>query len=98
MSELFERLAEKVGEERAERIVELKVQQRVQQIKIDTIKNIMDYFKCSLEEALDALEITGKEALKIQKIICDIYKNNKTNTNILYKVTIPCVQKLIKLR
>ncbi len=30
----------------------------------------------------EILEITGKEALKIQKIICDIYKNNKTNTNI----------------
>ncbi len=73
MSELFERLAEKVGEERAERIVELKVQQRVQQIQIDAIKNIMDYFKCSLEEALDALEITGKEraiiARQLQKTI-----------------------------
>ena len=67
MSELFERLAEKVGEERAERIVELKVQQRVQQIQIDAIKNIMDYFKCSLEEALDALEITGKERAIIAK-------------------------------
>ncbi len=67
MSELFERLAEKVGEERAERIVELKVQQRVQQIQIDAIKNIMDYFKCSLEEALDALEITGKERANIAK-------------------------------
>ena len=73
MSELFERLAEKVGEERAERIVELKVQQRVQQIQIDAIKNIMDYFKCSLEEALDALEITGKEraiiARQLQKTV-----------------------------
>ena len=73
MSELFERLAEKVGEERAERIVELKVQQRVQQIQIDASKNIMDYFKCSLEEALDALEITGKEraiiARQLQKTI-----------------------------
>ena len=73
MSELFERLAEKVGEERAERIVELKVQQRVQQIQIDAIKNIMDYYKCSLEEALDALEITGKEraiiARQLQKTI-----------------------------
>ena len=25
---------------------------------------------------LEELEISGKEALKIQKIICDIYKNN----------------------
>ena len=73
MSELFERLAEKVGEERAERIVELKVQQRVQQIQIDAMKNIMDYFKCSLEEALDALEITGIEraiiARQLQKTV-----------------------------
>lgn len=67
MSESFERLAEKVGKERAERIVELKVQQRVQQIQIDAIKNMMDYCKCSLEEALNALEITGKERAIIVK-------------------------------
>ena len=48
MSELFERLADKVAEERAE------------QTKIDAIKNMMDYFKCSLEEALNAQKLQGK--------------------------------------
>ena len=55
MCESFERLADKVAEERAE------------QTKIDAIKNMMDYFKCSLEEALNALKITGKERAIIAK-------------------------------
>ena len=48
MCESFERLADKVAEERAE------------QTKIDAIKNMMDYFKCSLEEALNAQKLQGK--------------------------------------
>ena len=59
MCESFERLADKVAEERAE--------QRAEQTKIDAIKNMMDYFKCSLEEALNALKITGKERAIIAK-------------------------------
>ena len=32
---------------------------RVEQVKTDAIRHIMNYMKCSMEEALDALEIEG---------------------------------------
>ena len=53
--ESFTRLANKVGDERAE------------QTTIKDIKLMMKNFKCSLEEALDALEIKGKERAIIAK-------------------------------
>ncbi len=53
MCESFERLADKVAEERAE--------QRAEQTKIDAIKLMMKNMKCTLEDALNILEITGKE-------------------------------------
>ena len=31
------------------------------QVKTDAIRHIMDYMKCSMEEAFDALEIEGDE-------------------------------------
>ena len=34
---------------------------RVEQVKTDAIRHIMNYMKCSMEEALDALEIEGDE-------------------------------------
>ncbi|MDO4804769.1 MAG: hypothetical protein Q4A32_08115 [Lachnospiraceae bacterium] len=55
MCESFERLADKVAEQAAE------------QTKIDDIRHMMDYFKCSLEEALNALNITGKNRAVIAK-------------------------------
>ena len=59
MCESFERLAnkyaDKVGDERAE------------QTKIDMIKLMMKNMKCTLEDALNALEITGKDRAVIAK-------------------------------
>ena len=53
MCESFERLADKVAEERAE--------QRAEQTTVNNIRLIMKNLKCSLEEALNTLEITGKD-------------------------------------
>ena len=64
MCELFTRLANKVGDERAE------------QTTIKDIKLMMKIFKCSLEEALDALEIKGKE----RAIIASSCRNNNRIT------------------
>ncbi len=55
MCESFERLADKVGD------------LRVEQTKIDIIKLMMKNMKCTLEEALNALEIKGKERAVIAK-------------------------------
>ena len=52
MCESFERLADKVAEERAE--------QRAEQTTVNNIRLMMKNLKCSLEEALNTLEITGK--------------------------------------
>ena len=55
MCESFSRLANKVGDERAE------------QTTINNIKLMMKNMKCTLEEALNALEIKGKERAIIAK-------------------------------
>ena len=55
MCESFERLADKVGDLRAE------------QTKIDMIKLMMKNMKCTLEEALNVMEIKGKERVVIAK-------------------------------
>ena len=57
MCESFSRLANKVGDERAE------------QTTINNIKLMMKNMKCSLEEALNALEIKGKERAIIAKAL-----------------------------
>ena len=59
MCESFERLADKVAEERAE--------QRAEQTTVNNIRLIMKNLKCSLEEALNTLEITGKDRAIIAK-------------------------------
>jgi len=59
MCESFEKLADKVADKRAE------------QSRIDTlagnIKVLMKNMKCSLEDALNTLEITGKDRAVIAK-------------------------------
>ena len=55
MCESFTKLADKVADERAE------------QTTINYIKLMMKNMKCSLEDALDALEIKGKERAIIAK-------------------------------
>ena len=55
MCESFERLADKVAEERAE------------QTTVNNIRLMMKNLKCSLEEALNTLEITGKDRAIIAK-------------------------------
>lgn len=57
MCESFEKLANKVGDERAE------------QTTINNIKLMMKNLKCSLEDALNALEIKGKERAIIAKAL-----------------------------
>ena len=59
MCESFERLADKVAEERAE--------QRAKQTTVNNIRLMMKNLKCSLEEALNTLEITGKDRAIIAK-------------------------------
>ena len=59
MCESFERLADKVAEERAE--------QRAEQTTVNNIRLMMKNLKCSLEEALNTLEITGKDRAIIAK-------------------------------
>ena len=49
MCEAFEVLVNKIADAREE------------QVKTDAIRHIMNYMKCSMEEALDALEIEGDE-------------------------------------
>ena len=55
MCESFEKLAEKRADERAE------------QTKVDMIKKMMTNLKLSLEQALDAAEVKGKERAIISK-------------------------------
>ncbi|MBE5896450.1 MAG: hypothetical protein E7281_01680 [Lachnospiraceae bacterium] len=55
MCESFTKLADKVADERAE------------QTTINNIKLMMKNMKCSLEDALNALEIKGKERAIIAK-------------------------------
>ena len=55
MCESFTNLADKVADERAE------------QTTINNIKLMMKNMKCSLDEALNALEIKGKERAIIAK-------------------------------
>ncbi len=55
MCESFTKLADKVADERAE------------QTTINNIKLMMKNMKCSLEEALNVLEIKGKERAIIAK-------------------------------
>ena len=63
MCESFERLADKVAEERAEQ----RAEQATVQTKINAIKLMMKNMKCTLEDALNILEITGKERAIIAK-------------------------------
>ena len=55
MCESFSRLANKVGDAREE------------QTKVNMIKLMMKNMKCTLEDALDAFEIKGKERAIIAK-------------------------------
>ena len=55
MCESFTKLADKVADERAE------------QTTVNNIKLMMKNMKCSLEDALNALEIKGKERAIIAK-------------------------------
>ena len=55
MCESFTKLSDKVADERAE------------QTTINNIKLMMKNMKCSLEDALNALEIKGKERAIIAK-------------------------------
>ena len=55
MCESFVRLADKVGEERAE------------QTTVNNIRLMMKNLKCSMEEALNTIEITGKDRAIIAK-------------------------------
>ena len=70
MCESFERLADKVAEERAEQRAE---QTTVNNIRLmmknlkNNIRLMMKNLKCSLEEALNTLEITGKDRAIIAK-------------------------------
>ena len=57
MCEAFEKLAEKVADERAE------------QVTNKYIKAIMKSAKCSLEEALDMLKLQGKSAQCMRKCL-----------------------------
>ena len=65
MSELFERLADKVAEERAEQ----RAEQATVQTKVDVIKLMMKNMKCTLEDALNILEITGKDRAVMAKML-----------------------------
>ena len=57
MCEAFEVLVNKIADAREE------------QVKTDAIRHIMNYMKCSMEEALDALEIKGEERIIIAERI-----------------------------
>jgi NACalpha-BTF3-like transcription factor len=55
MCESFTKLADKVAEEREE------------QTKVNDVRLVMKNLKCSLEDALNTLEISGKERAIIAK-------------------------------
>ena len=59
MCESFEKLANKYADDIAS--------ERVEQTKINNIKLMMKNMKCSLEDALNVLEIKGKERAIIAK-------------------------------
>ena len=59
MCESFTKLADKVAEERADL--------REEQIKVNAVRLMMKNLKCSLEDALNTLEISGKERAIIAK-------------------------------
>ena len=63
MSESFERLADKVAEKRAEQ----RAEQIAKQTTVNCIRLMMKNVPCSLDEALNALEITGKDRAIIAK-------------------------------
>lgn len=59
MCESFTKLADKVAEERADL--------REEQTKVNDVRLMMKNLKCSLEDALNTLEISGKERAIIAK-------------------------------
>jgi len=59
MCESFSKLADKVADERADL--------REEQTKVNAVRLIMKNLKCSLEDALNTLEISGKERAIIAK-------------------------------
>jgi len=59
MCESFSKLADKVADERADL--------REEQTKVNAVRLIMKNLKCSLEDALNTLEISGKEREIIAK-------------------------------
>lgn len=59
MCESFSKLADKVADERADL--------REEQTKVNDVRLIMKNLKCSLEDALNTLEISGKERAIIAK-------------------------------
>ena len=59
MCESFSKLADKVADERADL--------REEQTKVNAVRLIIKNLKCSLEDALNTLEISGKERAIIAK-------------------------------
>lgn len=63
MCESFERLADKVAEERAEQ----RAEQATVQTKVSIVKSLMENMKWTLDQALTASGIQGKERGVIAK-------------------------------
>lgn len=61
MSEIVERYINERVEERVEECVEERVKERVEKEKTIFVQNLMKNMKLTLDQALDALGIKGKE-------------------------------------
>lgn len=61
MSEIVERYINERVEERVEECVEERVKERVEKEKTIFVQNLMNNMKWTLDQALDALGIKGKE-------------------------------------
>lgn len=61
MSEIVERYINERVEERVEECVEERVKERVEKEKTIFVQNLMNNMKLTLDQALDALGIKGKE-------------------------------------
>lgn len=61
MSEIVERYINERVEERVEECVEERVKERVEKEKTISVQNLMNNMKLTLDQALDALGIKGKE-------------------------------------
>ena len=61
MSEIVERYINERVEERVKECVEERVKERVEKEKTISVQNLMNNMKWTLDQALDALGIKGKE-------------------------------------